>query len=372
MDISQLSIQLRPRTLDEVYGQEKVIKELRATATWPTAMLMKGTTGTGKSTVAYIVASMINCMQPKPNGDPCGTCASCLSIAEERFDRDTFCMNANEDGGKGRIAELATLADSAPMYDKKKVIIIEEADSLSSSAKAALLKLLETPKTHVHFILLSMFEKGIPKFLIDRCQSYNFKSFTTKDIMLALKGMLEKLNLWDDESIPKTFKFEGLAAIAGSTEGSLREATQYLQKCLTGKYYTKEEIRDSLGIIGEDQVNDCLLNLLNKQGASFFGNLGKADIEAFFRMSYANLVNAAVYKFTETATSAFYEHKLREIAGHANHASLLGLFDELCKESKPYINRSYFLSKMVTWFSIPAGVHKITETEIPTRPIRRP
>lgn len=374
MDISQLSVQLRPRKLDEVYGQPKVVGELKVIAkknTWPTAMLMKGSTGTGKSTVAYITAAMINCSHPDADGNPCGVCPSCLSIMEERFDRDTFCMNANEDGGKSKVLELIQLTEGAPMYDNKKVFIIEEADALTGAGQSALLKLLETPKSHVHFILLSMTDR-IPKSIVTRCQPYAFRSFNTKEVMLALKGMMEKLNLWNDESIPREFKFEGLATIAGSTDGSLREATQYLQKCLIGKYYTREEIRDSLGIVGEELVNDCLLYLLNKQGASFFSSLGKADIEAFFRMSYANLVNAAVYKFTEDASSSFYEHKLREIAGHLNHLKLLALFDELSAESKPYLNRSYFLSKMVSWFNTAETKERMEKKTltVETRPVR--
>ena len=151
----QLSIRLRPRTLDEVYGQSTVVKALKKrimNQDIPNAMLLKGMTGTGKTTVAQIIAMALNCTDNNtPSRSPCGKCASCRSIMEEKFDRNTVRL----DGGassKSDVLDFARLVEGAPFYDRNKVFIIEETDQLSTAAKNSLLKILEKPMKNVFFI----------------------------------------------------------------------------------------------------------------------------------------------------------------------------------------------------------------------------
>ena len=202
--MKNLAITLRPRTFADVFNQSSVVKELEERAVskdWPTAMLLKGPSGSGKTTVAQIVAMTINCSALE-NGNPCGACASCKSIMEERFDRDTLVLDGSTIGVKDDVVSFGNLADMAPMMDKKKVLIIEEADQLSASAKNALHKILEKPRSHVHFILLSMFPNGLPPSIQSRCQTYTFKAFGMKEIAYGLKDVMTTLKLWDDTSIP--------------------------------------------------------------------------------------------------------------------------------------------------------------------------
>lgn len=365
----QLSVDLRPRKIQDVFGQEAVVKEiseLLKSKAWPTSMLLRGHSGTGKSTVAYIVASAINCTSPLPDGNPCGTCVSCKSIQEERFGRDVIVLNANESGGKSDVMDLATYADAAPMYDKKKIIIIEEADSLSAAGKAALLKLLERPRKNIHFILLSMVNGGIPLPIKSRCQTYTFKAFNAKDIMFALKDVLEKMDLWEGDKLPKEFKFDGLASLATSSQGSLREAVQNLQKCLVGEYYTKESIRENLGLMDSGTMNEALDALLDKKASIFYKVLSDLDIQDFFNLSYSILADALVYNLTGYCKSDFYEESNKRLSSHPKLRQLVVFFEEMSKESKPYLRKAYFLSRTANWFSGP-GAFRMTE-DIPERP----
>jgi len=382
--MSQLAIDLRPRKIQDVYGQESVVNEvgkMLKSKDWPTAMLMKGSTGTGKSTVAYIVAAAINCSSPLEDGNPCGVCASCKSIMEERFGRDTIRLNANENGGKSDILDLNAYADVAPMYDPKKVIIIEEADSLSTAAKSALLKLLENPKKNIHYILLSMVNGGIPAPIKSRCQTYSFKSFGAKDIMLALKGILEALNLWEGEALPKSFKFEGLASLATSSGGSLREAVQNLQKCLTGEYYTREAILDNLGVMDSGTLNEALTALLDKKPNVFYQQIENLNIPDFFNLAYSIVTDALIYKMTNYCKSDFYEESNKVLSKHPKLRQVVALFEEISKEAQPYLRKAYFLSKTADWFLGHSGMNSVSVEErmrgapetrpfVPTRPTR--
>jgi DNA polymerase-3 subunit gamma/tau len=380
--MEQLAITMRPRKIQDVYGQAPVKKEIEAllkSKEWPTAMLFKGPSGTGKSTVAYLVAAAIVCENPDKDGNPCGQCAPCKAVISESFDRDVTVLNANETGGKSDIVELTRYADTTAFYDKAKVILIEEADSLSAAGKAALLKLLERPRKGIHFILLSMFNGGLPPPIQSRCQTFLFKPFTTKDIMFALKELLVKMNLWDEAKLPKTFMFEGLATIASSAKGSLREAVQYLQKCLTGQVYTKEEIRDNLGLLDESSLKEALFALLDKKASEFYKCLGDMDVTDFFNLSYTILTDALVYKMTEISKNDFYEETNKALAAHSRLRQLTAFFDELSKESRPYLRKAYFIGKTADWFMGRGGIATAPvrqsmmngREELETRPVNR-
>ena len=193
--MEQLSIDLRPRSLSDVFGHPGVIRELstrQSTKTWPKAMLFKGPTGTGKTTCAQLVAMAIQCSNPGPDGSPCRSCDHCKSIIEERFDMGTEVLDGGSESGKQDVLTLLEGVETASFYGPNKVFIIEEADQLSKAAMNALLKILEKPQKNVYFILLSMVQGGIPTAIQSRCQTFNFKPFTAKELMFALKGVMER------------------------------------------------------------------------------------------------------------------------------------------------------------------------------------
>lgn len=361
-----LSISLRPRKITEVFNQPTVVKDVTVRTKaqdWPTALLFKGPTGVGKTTVAQIVAMTINCSSPDTEGFPCGACPSCKSIIEERFDRDTFVLDGSTIGQKTDIVEFGNLANIAPMYDKKRILIIEEADQLSTSAKNALHKILEKPRSHVHFILLSMYDTGLPSSIQSRCQTFNFRAFSVLDIANGLKTIMESDGSWSDESIPDYFKLQGLFSLAQASRGSFRQALQYFEKCLVSKYFTAEEIQNSLGIIDDKTLSEVVTLLLNKN-PEFFERFEKFDTKEFFNISYKTLSEALVYSTSKYIfpESEYFSKSIKEMSENKNLRDTILLYQDFLSKTGSYVNRSLFLSMVANNFLASAVRHPVSAT----------
>jgi len=347
----QLSIALRPKILSDVYGQNSIVKSLQKralTRDFPNAMLLKGMTGTGKTTVAQIIAMMINCKNPLENGDACQKCDSCRSIIEERFDRDTIRL----DGGassKSDVIDFSHLADASPMYDKNKIFIIEEIDQLSTGGKNALLKLIEKPIKNTYFILLSMVPMGISQALQSRCQVFNFYPFTRKDVMYALKASMEKMGLWNKPGIPISFYLEVIPVISDSCQGSLRTAIQTLESCMIGEYYTVEDVKKNLGIVSAVAINDMVLSILNVK-KEFFNQFEDIDIQEFFNLSYTILSTAAAYRITKQAKYEYFEEQTKLLSEHENLVDVMRVFDDIHSACGTYLKKSYIVSKISQFY----------------------
>jgi len=346
-----LSISLRPKKFSDIYGQTAIIKELekrKKNKDWPTALLLKGPTGTGKTTTAQIIAMTINCSNPEAKGDPCGQCPSCLSIIEERFDRNTTRVDGSQ-SSKGELVESTGIILS-PMYDDKNVIIIEETDQLGKMAKLSLLKTLENPQKNTHYILLSMSNTGLPPELQARCQTYNFKAFTTSDVMYALKGTLERTGLWESEDIPKSFKLEGIRTIAETSDGSLRAAIQYLEKCLMGEYWTAEAIRENLGI-SDFSYTSNLLQLLLDGNPEFFKYFEGVDLQEFISYSYSILASTYAHRVSGYAlVKDEYRASTKKMGESTNLESLLQVYDFMM-ERVEFLKKSYVTSKLAHYLN---------------------
>ena len=251
---SQWSIKYRPQDLNGVFGQDPIVKELKARSksnTFASASLFKGPFGTGKTTLAQIVAMNANCRNKDKDGNACKECASCKSISEEKFNRDTQVLDSSILGGKDDMSDFLENVEQPPLYDPKRILIIEEADQLSKSAINALHKVLEKPRPNLMFILLSMTASGVPPSIVSRCQTYNLKKVSISQVMYYLKSILEKEGVWEDKLVPDEFKMQGLAKIAEASDGSLREAVQLLERAVTGKYFTLKELQENLNIQDE-------------------------------------------------------------------------------------------------------------------------
>jgi len=364
---NNFSISLRPRCFDDVYNQKGVVSELKIRAkenNWPKAMLLKGISGSGKTTLAQIIAMTINCKDIKSNGDPCCECASCKSIIEERFDRDVLVLDGGSVGGKDSVVEFMQLAEVSPMLDKKRILIIEESDQLSISAKNALHKILEKPQQHVHFILLSMVQGGLPASIMSRCQSFNLKVFNTKEIAMGLKAVMEKTGLWEDASIPDSFKLEGIMSISITANGSLREAIQYLEKCLVSKYYTREDIYNNLGIMDNVTLTSLLSKMMDMK-PEFFIELSRMAIKEFFDLAYWILAEAYSYGISKQTNNEAYSDTIIAISKHKRLREVILLFDDFYKESKPYLKKEYVVSKIASWYNSKNAIHEGATTPAP-------
>jgi DNA polymerase-3 subunit gamma/tau len=266
---NQLSISRRPRKFSEIVGQQRTINEMYKRSNennFPQAMMFQGSTGTGKTTMGFIVASLINCSNPieeNGNKEPCGECASCKSVATESFSRSIHLYDGAKLNKEG-ITKLEDVANNSSLYpNEKNIIIIEEAQEIKSEgAKGALLKLLEKPRKNVHFILLTMDEKKFDTSVKDRCQVYIFKKLKDSEVSDYIFSLLEEYD--PDEKFPVTFIEEVIPVIIDNASGSLRKAIEDFERCIFSEIYTAKIAIEELGYMDEKTMYETIVLMANK------------------------------------------------------------------------------------------------------------
>lgn len=352
--ITQYSIAYRPRKWEDVYGQSVVVETLKrrvSSDNYPKATLLVGPFGTGKTTIAEILAA---CMQASlPDGNPDWDHPSNKPILNETFTRDTQRLDGSRIGGKGDVVEFTSILKVKPMYDRRRVLIIEEADQLSTAAQNALLKVLEDPDANTHFILLSMNDKnGVSAPIKSRCQVYSIKSLKTVDLMKAMKHVMEVSGDWQNPNIPDEFKLKGLSLIASTSKGSLRVALQNLESCIVAKAYTADRIGELLEDVADDLKMFKMLQLiLDKSNEE---SLWDAIFDAKDPMHFYNYMSMLVaeailwkqtgYKYSETA------YGLEVLGKHKNIQSLFNVLTTHPLLNKPYVRTTDLVAALMSFY----------------------
>ena len=247
----------RPSKFSEVTGQKYIIDILKnavKTQNISHAYLFSGPRGTGKTSVAKIFARSVNCLNPK-DGESCGKCEMCKAIKDN--DIDIIEIDAASNNGVDEIREIRSNVKLMPTVGKYKVYIIDEVHMLSAGAFNALLKTLEEPPQHIIFILATTEIQKIPLTIISRCQKFDFKKISDKDISKKLKEILklEEKSLSDDV----------ISLIAKISDGGLRDAINLLDQIVTSSSndITVDDIYNLNGDISEielEQLFDYLIN----------------------------------------------------------------------------------------------------------------
>jgi DNA polymerase-3 subunit gamma/tau len=215
----------RPQTFDEVMQQEHVTRTLANAITAGRvshAILFTGPRGTGKTTVARILAKAMNCAQG-PTATPCNVCRSCQEITSGHA-ADVFEIDGASNNSVDQVRELRENLKYLPSHGRYKIYIIDEVHMLSSAAFNALLKTLEEPPAHVLFIFATTEVHKIPVTILSRCQRHDLRRIDTAAIMAQMQRVSEQEGVKIDE--------ESLALIAAEAGGSMRDALSLLDHVL--------------------------------------------------------------------------------------------------------------------------------------------
>lgn len=233
MAYTALYRKFRPGEFDEVKGQEPIVTTLRNQIQAERvghAYLFCGTRGTGKTTVAKILAKAVNCMHPV-NGNPCNECEVCQKI-NRQTSMNVIEIDAASNNGVANVRDIIDEVQYSPTEGKYKVYIIDEVHMLSTGAFNALLKTLEEPPSYVIFILATTEPHKIPVTIHSRCQRYDFRRITIDTIAARLRELVEKEQVKAEE--------KALRYIAKVADGSMRDALSLLDRCIA--FYLGEEI----------------------------------------------------------------------------------------------------------------------------------
>ncbi len=249
--------QYRPKIFDEVLGQNHItitLKNQIRNENIGHAYLFSGTRGTGKTSTAKIFSRAVNCLDLQ-DGNPCNQCEICKGIIDESI-MDVIEMDAASNRRIDDIRDLREKVVYPPTRAKYKVYIIDEVHMLTQEAFNALLKTLEEPPRHLIFILATTEPEKLPQTILSRCQRFDFKRVSTRDIIRNMKDILGKLNISIDEKV--------LKLIARNSDGAMRDSLSLLDQCISFKddNIKYEDAIEILGITNNDKIVDLSTSLI--------------------------------------------------------------------------------------------------------------
>ncbi len=261
MSYQVLARKWRPKTFQELVGQEHVVRALSNALEQKRlhhAYLFTGTRGVGKTTLARILAKALNC-ETGITSTPCGICPACTDIDKGRF-IDLLEVDAASNTKVDQMRELLENAQYAPTAARFKVFIIDEVHMLSTSSFNAMLKTLEEPPAHVKFILATTDPQKMPVTVLSRCLQFNLRQMPVTSITGHLHAILEKEHIKADEI--------ALQLVARAASGSMRDALSLLDQAIAyGAGVVQEsDVRAMLGAIDQSYLFTLLQALARHDG----------------------------------------------------------------------------------------------------------
>jgi len=255
----------RPKTFEEMIGQKPVVQTLQNAIKnnrIAQAYIFSGMRGVGKTTVARILAKALNC-QHGPTPTPCNKCEFCKAITEDRS-LDVLEIDGASNRGIEEVRSLREGVKYRPIHSRYKVIIIDEVHMLTTPAFNALLKTLEEPPPHTVFIFATTEFHKVPPTIVSRCQHFEFKKISQKEIINHLLDITKKENI--------TISPYGLNLIAEAADGSLRDAQSLLDKAVafSGEAINDEDLKEILGTIKKDILFSFSRTILEEKPEGIF------------------------------------------------------------------------------------------------------
>ena len=249
----------RPKTFEDVVGQEHIVKTLKnqiKNNNIGHAYLFSGTRGTGKTSTAKIFARAVNCLNPI-NEEPCNECEICVDTLNDNI-MDIVEIDAASNNSVDDIRELRESVKYTPSKARYKVYIIDEVHMLSQGAFNALLKTLEEPPSYVIFILATTEPHKIPATILSRCQRFDFKRVSSKDIASRMAYICKKENIEAEE--------KALSLIARNSQGALRDALSILDQCMSfgNEKIEYNDVIELLGTVNIDELFELSQSIIDE------------------------------------------------------------------------------------------------------------
>lgn len=311
----------RPKSFSEIIGQEHIIQTLTNAISLGIishAYLFAGPRGSGKTSIARLLAKAVNCHQ-RQQFEPCNQCSSCVEIIEGRA-MDLVEIDAASHRGIEEIKELKENIKIVPIKSRYKVFILDEVHQLSKDAFNALLKTLEEPPAHAIFVLATTeIHKMIPT-IVSRCQRFDFHKLTIPEIIKRLQFICQNEKIKIEES--------ALELIALNAGGSIRDAESLLDQVFTfsgslneNQKIKSEDIKNLLGLIETNlvsQFTDFLIQKKIAEALNFLKEIAEKGID--------------IQEFTKTLIGYLRQGLILRITGasaeDANNSIILGLTKE--------------------------------------------
>ncbi len=323
----------RPQTFAQVVGQDPVTRTLRnaiAAGQVAHAYLLSGTRGTGKTSIARLIAKAVNCQRAK-DAEPCDACASCVAIREGRF-LDLIEIDAASNRGIDEMRDLREKVRYAPSDGQYKVYVIDEAHQLTKEAFDALLKTLEEPPAHVIFVLATTEPQRIPATIVSRTQRFDLRRIPHKGTVQQL-GEIAAAEGW-------TIDQGALDAISRHAQGSLRDAEGILDQVasFTGGKVTLQDVGDLLGLSDWEETSRLFDALAANDGAAGVRLVGDLidnglDLRSFVRRAMDHTRALVLVRATGQVPQAVSEAVAAALREQAQQFTL----DRLAKVAKRLI-----------------------------------
>ncbi|WP_040474304.1 DNA polymerase III subunit gamma/tau [Marinobacter algicola] len=287
MSYQVLARKWRPRTFEDMVGQEHVLQALihaLDNQRLHHAYLFTGTRGVGKTTIGRLLARCLNC-ETGVTATPCGTCSSCQEIQEGRF-VDLIEIDAASRTGVDDMRELTDNVQYSPTRGRFKVYLIDEVHMLTNQSFNAFLKTLEEPPEHVKFLLATTDPQKLPVTVLSRCLQFNLKRMTPEHIAGHLRYVLTQ------EGIP--FEEPALWLLARAADGSMRDALSLTDQAIAfgNQTLSGSDVSNMLGTIDQSDIENLVNALVEDDGPALLSEINRiSDFAPDYSVILADLLS---------------------------------------------------------------------------------